>query len=110
MLTKVVSEQIPRYFLEFPLLEPSSFQEMCQRVYFAVDDYSPAVFTIVNAGLSRLFVELGSSAAPDVATKYEKYASICRSNFERSLQDFQLLATPSLDNCQALVFGVSIMD
>lgn len=95
--------------MEFPLLDPNKFQEMCQRVYFPVEEYSPAVFTIVNAGLSRLIAEYGTAASLDDASEYKKYSSLCRSNFEGGLQNFQLLATPSLENCQALVFGVSVV-
>lgn len=93
-------------FLEWPIFSEDDFTEKCRNLYFCTTGYSPAHFVIVNSGLYFLFAEQSDTAPDHEAAELRRYASMCRSNFERALEKLHLLITPTLEACQALIFGV----
>lgn len=82
---------------------------MCRNLYFSITDSSTALFTIVNCGLSCIFLEYSSPTHPIYDLEFESYASLCLRNYELALDSFNLSIEPSLENCQALLLGVSII-
>lgn len=94
-------------FLELPFLDYMKFDDMCKKVYFATEDYSMALFTLVNGGLYYLFSEVCMLRGQN-STEFKECAAICRSNFEYTIGKFDVLTAPTLENIQALCLGVSI--
>jgi len=93
-------------FFEWPIIEQSDFTEKCRNLYFCTTGYSPAHFAIVNSGLYYLFMERSLSLSGHDASEAQRYASMCRYNFEQTLEKLHLLISPSLEACQALILGV----
>lgn len=104
--TKSRIEKTFRMFLEWPIIEQSNFTEKCRQVYFCTIDVSPARLIIVNLGLYYLFMEHSFSLSGNDASEARRYASLCRYNFERTIEKVHLLIAPSLEACQALLLGV----
>ncbi|KAL1970487.1 hypothetical protein VTN77DRAFT_4131 [Rasamsonia byssochlamydoides] len=93
-------------FLDLPFLDFDQFNELCKKVYFAVEDYSLATFTLVNGGLYYLFLEVGMLRGRSVPESQES-AAICRANFEYALGRFDIFTAPTFENIQALLLGAS---
>ncbi|KAH8651600.1 hypothetical protein BGZ60DRAFT_549870 [Tricladium varicosporioides] len=104
-LLRSSNEQIPRMFVEWPIIEQADFTEKCRDLYFCTTRYSPAHFIIVNAGLYYLFTEMSYTIEGHKAAEYLRCALMCRSNLEQSLEKLSLFVAPSLEACQALLFG-----
>ena len=79
-------------------------------VYFPTDDFSDAVFAIVNAGLYYMFLEQ-HALAEDKATKeeYETYIQMCRVNLETAVANLPLFLSAKVENVRALLLGVRNM-
>ncbi|KAK7430447.1 hypothetical protein QQZ08_002966 [Neonectria magnoliae] len=75
------------------------FIECCRKVYFAIEDYSIAVFVIVNAGLYYLFQEN--------ADKCLEYHHLCRDNLETALSNWPLLHLPNKEMIETLLLGAT---
>jgi hypothetical protein len=73
-----------------PLL---TFTDLCQRVYFAVDDYSDLDFILANTYLDCIYSEYGMSSGQEA---YAKYTQMCRNKFEHGVARLSLLLTPSI--------------
>lgn len=84
------------------------FIESCRKVYFATEDYSIAVFIIVNAGLYYLFQEK-SVTGESIREEYLKYHYLCRDNLETALANLQLLLPPKREMIEALLLGASFL-
>lgn len=93
-------------YLEWPIIDQADFTEKCRDLYFCTTGYSPAQFIIVNIGLYYMFREQSFTLGEPEAAEYRRCSSMCRTNFEQSLERLHLLIAPSLEACQALVFGV----
>ncbi|OAP61648.1 hypothetical protein AYL99_03851 [Fonsecaea erecta] len=83
-----------------------SFIESCRKVYFATEDYSPAVFIIVNAGLYYLFQEK-SFMDESNSSAYREYHYLCRDNLETALANLPLLLPRSKEIIEALLLGAT---
>lgn len=84
------------------------FTEACRRVYFALDDFSPATFIIVNAGLYYLFQEKAVTAESEAAAKeYTTYYGFCRANLETALAHLRFFQGASMEAIEALLLGAS---
>lgn len=81
------------------------FTESCRKVYFATEDYSIAIFIIVNAGLYYLFQEK-SIIDESKSEEYLKYHYLCRDNLETALANLPLLLPPRREMVEALLLGV----
>jgi hypothetical protein len=82
---------------------------MVRDVYFPTEEFSEATFTIVNAGLYMLFVEVLAYGS-NVASKpeLETCLQICRANLETCLLHMPLFLSTKTENVQALYLGVSL--
>ena len=85
----------------------TDFASVCQKVYFATEDFSDSTFLIVNTGLYNLFTEQ-ETLVPDPLRRaeYRSIVSICQSNVETILANLPLFLSPKTENVQALLLGV----
>ncbi|KAI3329398.1 hypothetical protein HD806DRAFT_285119 [Xylariaceae sp. AK1471] len=86
------------------ILPLERFTDICQKVYFAVDQYSELDFILANSYLSYVFYEY------IVATGKHEYQNYCRQyrqNAQIALSQLPLLLPPSIEAVAALVFGAS---
>jgi hypothetical protein len=85
------------------ILSLDKFTDICQKVYFAVEDYSEVDVIIANGYLSYMFFE------HDVATGlkgYRDHHRICRQNLSNAVLRLPLLLPPSMEAIAALTLGV----
>lgn len=86
----------------------SIIEDLCRKVYFPSNPFSMGELTLMNGMLSFVFAEYSinvdaSLSSSDCIT----YAKLCEENFIAGLQDYECLVTPSLENIQCLMIGVS---
>ena len=84
------------------------FIESCRKVFFALEDYSVAVFVIVNVGLYYIFQEK-SLTDEFQSGEYLKYHYLCRDNLETALSNWPLLQLPNKEMIEALLLGVGVI-
>ena len=85
------------------------FAEYCRCVYFAVKDFSPFLFVVVNAGLYYLFLEKLEENKDELClVDYRSYAEMCRANLEAGLANLSMFPLPKKENIEALLLGVRI--
>lgn len=85
-----------------------NFAEACQRVYFALEEFSQATFIIVNAGLYYLFQEKSVTAETDAQVReYTGYYELCRNNLETGLANLKFFLGASMETIEALLLGAS---
>jgi hypothetical protein len=109
-LLRLAQTEQQRIFIDVPVIEETEFSELCQNVYFAVNDYSIAVWSIVNTGLFYLFLNLEQSHYAHVgvtSAELEAYTTLLSANIEAAIQSLRLCQEPSLEACQALDLMVS---
>lgn len=75
------------------------FSNLCSQIYFPTEDFSDAVFIIVNIGLYYLFLEF----LPD---GHDLYIHTTRVNMETALANINLFMPTTVENVQALLLGV----
>ncbi|KPM43761.1 hypothetical protein AK830_g2735 [Neonectria ditissima] len=80
------------------------FIECCRKVYFATEDYSIAIFVIVNVGLYYLFQEKSVEDQSQLG-QYLEYHHLCRDNLETALSSWPLLHLPNKEMIEALLLG-----
>ena len=85
------------------------FTDHCKRVYFATEDFSVAIFIIVNAGLYYLFQERSEVEEGVTALESEGFAEMCRDNLETGLANLNLFMPARKENIEALLLGVSLL-
>lgn len=84
------------------------FANMCQKVYFAMEDYSESTFIVVNAGLYYVFCELShGDEAEETRAEYSRYSKLCQSNLETSLAYLNLFQPANIHNIEALLLGAT---
>lgn len=81
------------------------FIESCRKVFFATEDYSIAIFIIVNAGLYHLFQEK-AMATNSMREELLKYHYLCRDNMETALSNLPFFLPPKKETIMALLLGV----
>jgi hypothetical protein len=81
------------------------FQALCQKVFFAVDEYSDSDFLLVNGYLWYLFTEHVLATGKD---NYKQYSISCRNVFHRGLQQLPLLLSHSMEVVATLTLGVCL--
>jgi hypothetical protein len=75
------------------------FSNPCRQVYFPTEDFSDAVFIIVNIGLYYLFLEL-------LPKGHNSYLHTARINIETALANINLFMPTTIENIQPLLLGV----
>jgi hypothetical protein len=87
------------------ILPLEKFTEICQKVYFAVDDYSEVDFILANGYLSYIFSEhVVVSGLQD----YREYYRLCQKNFYSAFARLPLLLPPCIEVIAVLTLGVCI--
>ncbi|KAG5766964.1 hypothetical protein H9Q72_004974 [Fusarium xylarioides] len=74
------------------------FSNLCRQVYFPIEDFSDAVFIIVNIGLYYLFLEC-------LPEGHNSYLHTVRINLETALANINLFMPTTIENIQALLLG-----
>ncbi|KAI8711625.1 Zn(2)-C6 fungal-type domain-containing protein [Fusarium sp. LHS14.1] len=78
------------------------FEEICRKVYFAVDDYTEAEFIISNSFLSYVF---GEHAVIRGDATSREYCTLCRSNLGNAISRLPLFLPASMEMIAALTLG-----
>ncbi|KAH7195492.1 hypothetical protein DER44DRAFT_814196 [Fusarium oxysporum] len=78
------------------------FLDICNKVYFRVEDHTEAEFIIANSFLSYVFAEY---AVIHGDAKTQEYCRFYRSKVGNGLTKLTLLATPSMELIAALALG-----
>jgi hypothetical protein len=87
------------------ILPLTKFSEICQRVYFAVSDYSDVDLILTNGFLSEIFAENGIVSGRQ---DHRDYSQICRKNLFDALLRLPLLLPPSMEAIASVTIGVCI--
>lgn len=88
------------------ILPLDKFTKICQKVYFAVDDYTDVDFVLANGYLYWLFSEYFVISESDV---YRGYCLQCRQNLHIALSRIPFILPPTIDTVAALTIGVRMM-
>ncbi|KAK2769664.1 hypothetical protein FQN53_005953 [Emmonsiellopsis sp. PD_33] len=107
-LLRSAKEHLPVFILTIPFLDIPTITQLCKDLYFCTEEYSIALFAIVNCVLSYLFEECGCIASnhdPSLAASFRDYFLMCRRNFETAVNCFDLFMEPSCENIMALALG-----
>ncbi|KAI1127902.1 fungal-specific transcription factor domain-containing protein [Nemania abortiva] len=86
------------------ILPLEKFTETCQKVYFAVDEYSQLDFILANGYLSYIFSEYIAATGNN---DYYEYYRRCRQNAQVALSRLPLILPTSIEAIAALTFGAS---
>ncbi|KAI0456635.1 fungal-specific transcription factor domain-containing protein [Xylaria acuta] len=86
------------------ILPLEMFTELCQKVYFAVDEYSQLDFILANGYLSYIFSEYIVATGKH---NYQEYYTRCRQNAQVALSRLPLLLPATIETVAALTFGTS---
>ncbi|KAI1114326.1 fungal-specific transcription factor domain-containing protein [Nemania sp. NC0429] len=86
------------------ILPLDQFTDICQKVCFAVDEYSQLDFIIANSYLSYIFSEYITATGEH---GYQDYYRRCRQNAQMALSRLPFLLPASIEAIAALTFGAS---
>ncbi|KAJ0272443.1 hypothetical protein CBS470a_012701 [Colletotrichum nupharicola] len=104
-LLRLAQIEKQRFFVDCSVVDEQEFTEFCQRVYFAVNDYSILSWIIVNIGLFYMFLNLKQPFHQQLGVNYaniHEYSQQLRDNIETAMQSLRLCNDPSMEACQAL--------
>ncbi|EXF86356.1 hypothetical protein CFIO01_00053 [Colletotrichum fioriniae PJ7] len=110
-LVRLCQTEKQRFFIDVPVIDEQEFGEFCQKVCFAITDFSIVDWIIVNAGLFFLFQGLKRHhyALVDITkSDVEAYSQLLKANLEAAIQSLKLCSDPSIQACQALAVLVSL--
>lgn len=85
------------------ILPLEKFTELCQKVYFAVEEYSQLDFILANSYLSYIFSEYVIATGKH---NYQEYYTKCRQNAQVALSRLPLVLPATMEAVAALTFGV----
>ncbi|KAI9044372.1 fungal specific transcription factor domain-containing protein [Aspergillus affinis] len=104
-LLRLIHTEKQRFFIDTPVIDEAEFAELCQKVYFAINDYSLSTWTTVNTGLYYLFLGLEEHERSQVGitlADIQAYTRLLSVNIEAGIHSFRLCHEPSMEGCQAL--------
>ncbi|KAK0378801.1 hypothetical protein CLIM01_03848 [Colletotrichum limetticola] len=104
-LIRLCQTEKQRFFIDVPVIDEQEFGEYCQKVCFAITDFSTVDWIIVNAGLFFLLQGLKRHhyALVDInESDIEAYSQLLKANLEAAIQSLRLCSDPSIQACQAL--------
>lgn len=81
----------------------------CQRVFFATEPYSIAIFILVNVGLISMLQILDAGARAELQISLSdlaRYQTELSENVEVAVQKLPLLVTQNADNITAIFLAV----
>lgn len=96
---------------EFPALDIDAMISCCQKVYFATEPYSIAIFILTNISLIWLLRDFSKTAAPkDQINSLEliRYQNFLPENVDIAIQKLPLMIVPSTENISALLLSVCL--
>ena len=99
-----------RFFVDFGFFDEQEFTEICRDVFFATTPYTMAKWSIVNAGLYYLFIELEDHYYAEMgldSDQIDQFSKILAKNTQESVESFRMCSEPSLIASQALALLVS---
>ncbi|KAI8306003.1 hypothetical protein K4K61_004876 [Colletotrichum sp. SAR11_59] len=108
-LLRLAQVEKQRFFVDCSVVDEQEFTEFCQRVYFAVNDYSILSWIIVNIGLFYMFLNLKQPFHTQIGVNYaniHEYSQQLKDNIEAAMQSLRLCNDPSMEGCQALALLV----
>lgn len=86
------------------ILPLEQITQICQKVYFAVDDYTEVNFVVATGCLTWLFAEYAIATGQSV---YREYSRQCHDNLQKAITRLSLLLPATTEVIAALVVGVS---
>ncbi|KAK7438837.1 hypothetical protein Landi51_11484 [Colletotrichum acutatum] len=104
-LVRLCQAEKQRFFIDVPVIDEREFGEFCQKVCFAITDFSTVDWIIVNAGLFFLLQGLKPHHYAIVnitELELEACSQLLKVNLETAIQNLKLCSEPSLQACQAL--------
>ncbi|KAE8441043.1 hypothetical protein EG329_006080 [Mollisiaceae sp. DMI_Dod_QoI] len=105
-LLRLTHTEKQRFFMDAPIIDEHEFSELCQKVYFAINDYSLSAWVIVNTGLFYLLLGLNEHNFTQVGVTsddIQAYSQLSSANLDAAIQSLRLCQDPSIEGCQALV-------
>lgn len=111
-LLRLAQDEKQRFFIDVPVIDEHQLAQVCQKVYFAISDYSLSEWVIANAGLLYLFLGLGPQSRAKVgvdSTDIQTNSGLLSANLDAAIQALRLCQNPSVEACQALALLVSGM-
>ncbi|KAF2447202.1 hypothetical protein P171DRAFT_384374 [Karstenula rhodostoma CBS 690.94] len=84
------------------LLPLDRFTNICQNLYFSVQEYSEIDFILANGFLSYVYFE---HVVVSGRSDYAEHSRLCRNNLNTALSQLPLLTPPSMDVVAALTLG-----
>lgn len=109
-LLRLTQTERQRFFLDALVVDEHEFGNLCQKVYFAINDYSLSAWAIVNTGLYYLFTDLKEQNYSQIgvtASDIQVYSQLLSANLEAAIESLKLCQAPSMESCQALSLLVS---
>jgi hypothetical protein len=108
-LLRLAQAEKQQFFVDMPIIDEPTFVELCQRAYFAIDDYSLSTWAIVNTGLFSLFFCLKEHQYAGLgvsSSSFQDILALLSGNVEAAIRSSRLCQDPSLEACQALAILV----
>ena len=99
-----------RFFYDMITIDEQYITDLCQKVFFAIEEYSIAVFITVHVSLFYLFRDLPIQEARMMnlsSTELGKIVSICGTNASIAVKHLRLSMEATHENIEALWFAVS---
>ena len=101
--------KLPPVLLHNGFRDHLMLENLCKKVYFPTKPCSKGEVTLVNGLLFYLFDSYSQESNSDLSTSdYATYSKLCEKNFCDGVQDYECLVTPTLENIQCLMMGVSL--
>lgn len=86
------------------ILPLETFTDICQKVYFAVDeDFDEIDFILANGYLTYVFSEHDAITG---CQEYEQHSLLCRTNIDFAISQLPLLLPPTMKVVAALTLAV----
>ncbi|KUJ07500.1 uncharacterized protein LY89DRAFT_789597 [Mollisia scopiformis] len=104
-LLRLTHMEKQRFFIDVPIIDEHEFGGLCQKVYFAINDYSLSAWAIVNTGLFYLFFGLNEHNYTQIgitASEIQTNSQLLSGNLEAAVQSLRLCQDPSTEGCLAL--------
>ncbi|KAK1674077.1 hypothetical protein BDP55DRAFT_187823 [Colletotrichum godetiae] len=104
-LVRLCQTEKQRFFVDVPVIDEQEFGEICQKVCFAIANFSITDWVIVNVGLFFLLQGLNQhhySHFGITKLDLETYSQLLKANVEAAIQSLRLCSDPSMQACQAL--------
>lgn len=103
-LLRLARNETQRLFIDIPVIDVHEVTDLCQQVYFAVQDYSIFTWATVNVCLFYLFVDLKQHHYGQIgvtSADVQSYLVTLAANINAVIPSLRLCQEPKLEACQA---------